>query len=78
MYVIGLLHEIGHLILFEAFPEQSTEALSRAEQQQQPLFQIEREIIGVHYGHVGQQLMQAWKLPNDFQLGSCRLCNGLA
>ena len=67
LYVIGLLHEIGHLILFEAFPDESTEAISKAEQQQRPLFQIERELIGLDYAQVGQQLMQAWKLPDDFQ-----------
>ncbi len=67
LYVIGLLHEVGHLILFKGFPEQSTEAILRADREQRPLFQVEWEIIGLDYGQVGQQLMQAWKLPDDFQ-----------
>ena len=67
LYVIGLLHEVGHLILYKGFPEQSSESISRAEQEQRPLFQLERELIGLDYGQVGQQLMAAWKLPDDFQ-----------
>lgn len=66
LFVVGLLHEIGHLILYKVLPDESSEVISVAEQQQRPLFLVEREHFGFHYGLVGMRLMQAWGLPDDF------------
>ena len=66
LFVVGLLHEIGHLILYKVLPEESSEVISVAQQEQRPLFQVETEHFGFHYGLVGKQLMQAWGLPDDF------------
>ncbi len=66
LFVVGLLHEIGHLILYKVLPEESSEVISVAQQDQRPLFQVETEHFGFHYGLVGKQLMQAWGLPDDF------------
>jgi len=66
LFVVGLLHEIGHLILYKILPHESSKVISVAQQQQRPLFQVETEHFGFHYGLVGKQLMQAWGLPDDF------------
>ncbi|MDO9187441.1 MAG: HDOD domain-containing protein [Bacteroidia bacterium] len=68
LFVIGLLHEIGHLLFFFKFPKQSMMALTESVQNHRSLFEIEREIFNVHYGEAGQQLMKAWNLPVKFQL----------
>lgn len=68
LFVIGLLHEIGHLILFLKRPEQSQHIQCLAEQQDRPVYQLELEILGVHYGQVGQELMAAWNLPVKLQI----------
>jgi HD-like signal output (HDOD) protein len=68
LFVIGLLHEIGHLLFFFKFPKQSMMALSTSVQARRSLFEIEREIFNVHYGEAGQQLMKAWNLPVKFQI----------
>ena len=68
LFVIGLLHEIGHLILFLKRPEQLQLIQDLAQQQDRPIYQLEQEILGVHYGQVGQQLMAAWNLPVKLQL----------
>ena len=66
-FVIGLLHEIGHLILFLKFPGESQQAIQKSEQQATPLYRVERDIFGFDYGQLGQELMKAWNLPIKFQ-----------
>lgn len=68
LFVIGLLHEIGHLLFFSRFPKQSMTALTESAQTHRSLFEIEREIFNIHYGEVGQQIMKAWNLPAKFQI----------
>jgi len=68
LFVIGLLHEIGHLLFFSRFPKQSMMALTESAQTHRSLFEIEREIFNFHYGEVGQQIMKAWNLPVKFQM----------
>ena len=67
LFIIGLLHEIGHLILFSALPNESSEVLETASTQQRPLYQVEQEFFGFHYGQLGKRLMQEWSLPEDIQ-----------
>lgn len=67
LFVIGLLHEIGHLLIFFKFPEQAMIALTESVQTNRMLFQNEQEMLGVHYGQVGQLLMKKWNLPIKFQ-----------
>lgn len=67
LFVAGVLHEIGHLILFSELPSESREALLRSEHENRPLFKIERDIMGIHYGQVGKQLMQRWNFPENIQ-----------
>ncbi len=67
LFVIGLLHEIGHLILFSALPNESSDVMAMAAEQQRPLYRVEQEFFGFHYGQLGRRLMQEWSLPDDFQ-----------
>jgi len=68
LFVIGLLHEIGHLLFFFKFPEQSIIAQTESVQNNRMLFQTEQEMFGIHYGQVGQLLMKKWNLPIKFQV----------
>ncbi len=67
LFVIGLLHEVGQLILFSELPDQSKKALVQSEGEAQLLCEAQREIIGFDYAQVGAELMQLWNLPNNFQ-----------
>lgn len=66
-FVAGLLHEIGHLVLFSQLPEISTEIMKRAKQSRRPLHLVERDLMGFDYAEVGAELMSAWQLPGCFQ-----------
>jgi len=65
-FVASLLHDMGHLIMYQTVPEESQEALITARQNNTPLYRVEREIIGCDYGQVGSQLMQSWNFPDNW------------
>lgn len=63
LFVSGLLHDIGHLIMYQAIPDLSQQALIAAREAGQPLHKVERELFGFDYAEVGADLMQQWTLP---------------
>ncbi len=67
-FIIGLLHQIGHLVMYSHYPEQTKQAILRAKQENQTIDIAERALMGFHYGHVGAKLMAQWRLPLHFQI----------
>jgi putative nucleotidyltransferase with HDIG domain len=65
-FVMGLLHDIGSLVLYRQQPEQSRQALQLATEQCLPLHLAEQEIFGFNHCEVGSELMNAWNLPDGF------------
>ena len=63
LFVEGLLHDVGHLIMYQGLPEASAAALLESQQQDKPLFLVERELIGCDYAQVGSALMRSWHFP---------------
>lgn len=66
-FVIGLLHEIGRLALALNYPDDFQKAQQQSTENNLPLYKIETESFGFHYGQVGQALMKEWKLPVNFR-----------
>jgi len=67
LFVEGLLHEVGHLVLFQHLPESAASAMRRAGQTGTPLFRVERELLGCDYAEVGSELLRLWQLPASLQ-----------
>ena len=67
LFVIGLLHDIGHLFMYIAIPEESKRAISKAKELERPLNQMERELLGFDYAKVGGYMMKQWDLPESLQ-----------
>ncbi|HED18709.1 MAG TPA: HDOD domain-containing protein [Gammaproteobacteria bacterium] len=65
-FIMGLLHDVGSLILFRQQPDRSRQALELCVEQSMPLHLAEREIFCFDHGEVGAELMHAWKLPACF------------
>ena len=65
LFVAGLLHDIGQLVMYQSIPDKCNEALQRTQSQGTPLYIAEREIIGFSHADVGAALMQRWKLPDS-------------
>jgi len=62
----GLLHEVGHIVMFAKIPEQVREILLQSRQSKTPLYIQEQQTLGFNYGHVGKELMQLWQLPQSY------------
>jgi len=63
LFVSGLLHDLGRLILYSYFPEESRNILGRARLSDRLLYQQETDYLGCNHTHLVKQLLQQWKLP---------------
>ena len=64
LFVVGLLHDVGKIVLLHFFHDEYQKALEMAMQGgEKPLYLAEREIIGLDHGEVGAMLLGRWKFP---------------
>jgi len=64
-FIFGLLHDIGKIIFEEFLPDEFLDASQLARKRAIPLFEAEREIIGVDHAEIGGRLAESWKLPPE-------------
>ncbi|MFT5133535.1 MAG: HD-like signal output (HDOD) protein [Gammaproteobacteria bacterium] len=62
LFLTGLLHDIGHLIMYSQLPEESKDIMARSRAEHKPAYIIEREVLGFDYAQVGAELMRSWAL----------------
>ncbi|TKB07246.1 HDOD domain-containing protein [Desulforhopalus sp. IMCC35007] len=62
LFVAGLLHDIGHLVMYQEVPDQSRQAMRGAAERNEPIYKIERELLGFDYAEIGGELMLQWSL----------------
>ncbi|CAD6873482.1 HDOD domain-containing protein [Methylomonas fluvii] len=67
LFVIGLLYEIGHLVLYAKHPDLAMRAMELSQHSQELLHIAEQKLLGMHYGEIGAKLMAQWRLPVHFQ-----------
>ena len=67
LFVAGLLHDIGHLIMYQSIPELCEQAIILSNESLQPLYLVERDIIGLDYARVGGALARQWQLPGSLR-----------
>jgi len=67
LFTAGLLHDIGHLVMFNRIPELALQAIMHTIEPgvDLELYQSEREIIGFDHAEVGGKLAEQWQLPNN-------------
>ena len=70
LFVAGLMHDIGRLVIAFKLPTQSREVLQYMKDQQVPLHIAERMILGFDHTEVAAELMKAWALPTSHQLAA--------
>lgn len=63
LFVSGLLHDIGRLILYKYYPEQAKKILIRAESSKELLHQEEKKGIGCKHTDIGRDLLKKWRIP---------------
>jgi HD-like signal output (HDOD) protein len=62
-FVAGVLHDVGHLILYAHAGAAVAEAIALAQRTGLPLHDCEREVLGYDHAQVGRALMDRWCLP---------------
>ncbi len=63
LYVGGLLHDIGLLMLDQYFGEWLRSCLAHAEAQSVELHVAEADVLGIDHGEIGGLLLASWSLP---------------
>ncbi|UCE89059.1 MAG: HDOD domain-containing protein [Pseudomonadota bacterium] len=63
LFVAGLLHDIGKLVIAHKLPDLAHEVTCRSIDEEQPDFVIEREVLGFDHADVGGALLQEWQMP---------------
>jgi len=67
LFVAGLLHDIGHLVMYLRRPAEAARALEESRGRGVELAHAERELLGFHYGEAGAELMRGWQFPDSLQ-----------
>lgn len=65
LFLAGILHDVGHLILYQEAPELSEQAMHEAAEKEQPLFQAEQALFGFDYAGLTADMMRSWSLPES-------------
>lgn len=68
MFIAGLLHDIGQLVMFNQFPEESKEALVLLAEgtEQMEITDTEDQVFGFNHSELGAELMRHWNFPELF------------
>ena len=66
LLVIGLLSDLGHLVMYQTVPTLANEARTVSASGDEPLYEVERRIVGCDHAEIGATLMDHWRLPACF------------
>jgi len=66
LFLAGLLHDIGELVIFHSLPEEAAAVLleSAEESEEREIFRVERARLGFDHAAVGAELARQWQLPS--------------
>ena len=67
LFVAGLLHDVGRLVMLSRIPDLVQVMHFRARQAAIPMYEAEREVFDTDHGEVGAELMKLWRLPASLQ-----------
>lgn len=62
-FVLGLLHDVGKLVMDQYFSDMFAKAFSQAEQNSCSFYSAEKESIDTNHAELGSYLVEKWKLP---------------
>jgi len=65
LFVVGMIHDIGRLVIYKKMGEQAQEMLSRCKADGGLLFLAEREAMGFDHSDLGSMLLRMWNLPSN-------------
>jgi putative nucleotidyltransferase with HDIG domain len=63
LFVSGLLHDIGRMVIFKYFPQQAGLMLSDASRGKSSLYDMEKAVMGFRHTDIAADLFEKWKFP---------------
>lgn len=66
-FIGGLLHDIGRLVLFSAFPATAAYTIEASQFKRLPLARVEQEIMGYNHAKVAGALLEKWNFPKNLR-----------
>ncbi|MCK5092090.1 MAG: HDOD domain-containing protein [Gammaproteobacteria bacterium] len=79
LFIAGLLHDIGKLLIYCRLPEEACEILKRIETVPVDICLEEQRVLGFDHAQVGAELLALWQLPEGLQeIIACHHSPGLA
>ena len=63
-FLLGLLHDIGRLVIFQHLPAEAAETIRCAGRERRMLYETEHSVLGFDHAGVGYELLRTWKLPS--------------
>ncbi len=65
LFVAGLIHDLGRLVLAQSFPDEYKKIIEEAEKDKVASYEhLEKEVLGVTHTKVGGNLFRSWNLPS--------------
>ncbi|GAB6143137.1 HDOD domain-containing protein [Desulfocicer niacini] len=69
LYMGGLLHGIGKLMMAIHYPEKLEKCFVKANRTKQPLYKVEQEVFGTIDGFLAAKILNSWNLPDNICMG---------
>lgn len=66
-FIVGLLRDIGHLVLYQTVPQRAQSALIEAGYLGASLAEVEQSNIGCDFAEVGAELIRSWGMPMQIE-----------
>jgi HD-like signal output (HDOD) protein len=63
LFTAGMIHDIGRLVIYKKIPETAQEMILRCRDSKEPLYLVEKEVLGFDHSDLGRMLAQSWNLP---------------
>lgn len=67
LFVAGLMHDIGQLVISYKLPKLMRTILDTSAKEGIPVYEAERQILGFTHAEVGAELMRMWQFPKSQQ-----------
>jgi HD-like signal output (HDOD) protein len=66
VFVAGLLHDIGHIILLQQYPAEFIQISQTVNDKRIPFHEAEKEYLGFDHADAGAWLAEGWQFPEKF------------
>ena len=64
-FVLGMLHDVGRLVMYNRMPEECAALMERAGHEGRLLSEVERAEHGFTHAEIGRLLLDTWRLPRS-------------